>query len=116
MGRTIEPAPPRMRSGRTIAQRHIFSSAKVRRLLAAIDAGRPLPDLDPPLTALERQGKEKFNDFCGRCHGGPAQVTNLENRVSPPFDGSTNPVSLNVVVSNPPPNGFWVERDPWAEL
>ena len=87
-------------------QRHIFSSAKVRRLSAAIDAGRPLPDLDPPLTELERRGKEKFDDLCGRCHGGPAQVQNLENRIFPPFDGSTNPVSINIVVSNPPPNGF----------
>ena len=87
-------------------ERHIFSSAKVRKLSAAIDAGRPLPNLDPPLAALERLGKEKFNDFCGRCHGGPAQVRNLENRIFPPFDGSTNPASLNVVVSNPPPHGF----------
>jgi cytochrome c peroxidase len=87
-------------------QRHIFSSPKVRRLSAAIDAGRRLPDLDPPLTPFERVGKEKFDDFCRRCHGGPAQVENLENRVAPPFDGSTNPVSLNVVASNPPPSGF----------
>jgi cytochrome c peroxidase len=87
-------------------QRHIFSSAKVRKLSAAIDAGRPLPNLDPPLTAFERKGKEKFDDFCGRCHGGPAQVQNLENRIFPPFDGSTNPTSLNVVVSNPVPKGF----------
>lgn len=87
-------------------QRHIFSSAKVRKLSAAIDRGRPLPDLDPPLTAFEREGKEKFDNLCGRCHGGPAQVQNLENRIFPPFDGSTNPVSINVVVSNPPPTGF----------
>ena len=87
-------------------QRHLFSSAKVRKLSAAIDRGRPLPDLDPPLTELEREGKEKFDHFCGRCHGGPAQVQNLENRIFPPFDGSTNPVSINVVVSNPPPHGF----------
>jgi cytochrome c peroxidase len=87
-------------------QRHIFSSAKVRKLSAAIDKVQPFPDLDPPLTAFEREGKEKFDNFCGRCHGGPAQVQNLENRIFPPFDGSTNPVSLNVVVSNPPPLGF----------
>ena len=87
-------------------ERHIFSSAKVRKLSAAIDGGRPLPDLDPPLTPLERRGKTRFDDFCGRCHGGPAQVQNLENRIFPPFDGSTNPVSLNVVISNPPPHGF----------
>ena len=87
-------------------QRHIFSSARVRTLSAAISGGSALPDLDPPLTAFEREGKEKFDNFCGRCHGGPAQVQNLENRIFPPFDGSTNPVSLNVVVSNPPPLGF----------
>lgn len=87
-------------------QRHIFSSAKVRKLSDAIDAGGLLPDIDPPLTAFERQGKERFDFFCAKCHGGPAQVQNLENRIFPPFDGSTNPVSLNVVVSNPPPTGF----------
>jgi cytochrome c peroxidase len=87
-------------------QRHIFSSAKVRKLSEAIDAGGPLPDIDPPLTAFERRGKERFDFFCAKCHGGPSQTQNLENRVSPPFDGSTNPVSLNVVVSNPPPTGF----------
>jgi len=87
-------------------EQHIFSSAKVRKLSAAIDAGGAVPNLDPPLTAFERQGKAKFDDFCGRCHGGPAQVRNLENRIFPPFDGSTNPLSLNVVVSNPPPQGF----------
>jgi cytochrome c peroxidase len=87
-------------------QRLIFSSAKVKKLSDAIDAGGPLPDIDPPLTALERRGKERFDFFCARCHGGPAQVQNLENRIFPPFDGSTNPVSINVVVSNPPPTGF----------
>ena len=87
-------------------QRQIFSSARVRTLSAAIDRGDPVPNLDPPLTAFERKGKEKFDDFCGRCHGGPAQVHNLENRIFPPFDGSTNPVSINIVVSNPPPAGF----------
>jgi cytochrome c peroxidase len=105
----MEPtSPPTTAFLESVAEfeRHIFSSNKVRKLSGAIDAGRQLPDLDPRLTAFERKGKEKFDDFCGRCHGGPAQVQNLENRVSPPFDGSTNPVSLNVVVSNPPPAGF----------
>jgi cytochrome c peroxidase len=87
-------------------ERFIFSSSKVRTLSAAIDVNSPLPNLDPPLTAVEQQGKTKFDDFCGRCHGGPAQVQNLENRIFPPFDGSTNPLSLNVVISNPPPDGF----------
>ena len=99
----MEPtAPPSQPFLESVAefQRHIFSSAKVRKLSAAIDRGGPLPELDPRLTALEREGKEKFDNFCGRCHGGPAQVRNLENRIFPPFDGSTNPVSLNVIVSN----------------
>jgi cytochrome c peroxidase len=87
-------------------QRHIFSSAEVRKLSDAIDAGGPIPDIDPPLNALERRGKERFEFFCAKCHGGPSQTQNLENRIFPPFDGSTNPVSLNVVVSNPPPTGF----------
>ena len=87
-------------------ERHIFSSPRVRGLSAAIDRGAPVPSLDPPLDPLERKGKEKFDHFCGRCHGGPAQVRNLENRIFPPHDGSTNPVSINVIVSNPPPAGF----------
>ena len=105
----MEPTtPPSQEFLESVAefQRHIFSSAKVRKLSAAIDRGGPLPNLDPPLTDVEREGKEKFDNFCGRCHGGPAQVQNLENRIFPPFDGSTNPVSINVVVSNPPPLGF----------
>lgn len=87
-------------------QRHIFSSGKVKELSEAIDAGGSIPEIDPPLTAFEQLGKEKFNNFCAKCHGGPAQVQNLENRIFPPHDGSTNPVSVNVVVSNPPPAGF----------
>jgi cytochrome c peroxidase len=105
----MEPtAPPTQDFLESVAafERHIFSSAGVSTLSAAIDAGRPLPNLDPPLTAFERRGKERFDAFCGKCHGGPAQVQNLENRIFPPFDGSTNPSSINVVVSNPPPKGF----------
>jgi cytochrome c peroxidase len=105
----MEPAAPPTRAFlESVAefQRHLFSSRGVRALSAAIDAGAPLPDLDPPLTAIERRGKAKFDDFCRRCHGGAAQVQNLEHRIFPPFDGSTNPASLNVGVSNPVPRGF----------
>lgn len=105
----MEPThPPSREFLETVAEfeRHIFSSPQVKALSEAIDAGRPLPDLDPPLTPIEQLGKRKFDDFCGHCHGGPAQVQNLENRIFPPFDGSTNPTSLNVVISNPPPQGF----------
>jgi len=105
----MEPtAQPTQEFLETVAefQRHIFSSPQVKRVSDAIDAGAPAPDIDPPLTEFEQRGKEKFDFFCAKCHGGPAQVVNLENRIFPPFDGSTNPVSLNVVVSNPPPTGF----------
>jgi hypothetical protein len=87
-------------------QRHIFSSRRAAEVSRAIDAGQPPRDDDPPLTPLEQRGKERFQDLCAGCHGGPAQVQNLENRIFPPFDGSTNPVSLNVVISNPVPSGF----------
>jgi cytochrome c peroxidase len=87
-------------------ERQIFSDPRAQKISNAIDAGISPPDVDPPLTPFEQLGKKKFGDFCGRCHGGPAQVKNLENRIFPPFDGSTNPVSINVVVSNPPPQGF----------
>jgi cytochrome c peroxidase len=87
-------------------QRRIFSSAKVRRLSRAIERGEPPPDVDPELDPIERLGKERFEEFCGKCHGGPAQVENRENRIFPPFDGTTNPLSLNVGISNPLPAGF----------
>jgi cytochrome c peroxidase len=87
-------------------QRRIFSSEKVRRLSRAIERDDPLPDLDPELDPVEQRGKEKFEEFCAKCHGGPAQVENLENRIFPPFDGTTNPLSLNVGISNPLPAGF----------
>lgn len=105
----MQPAsPPSQEFLESVAefQRHLFSSGTARALSAAIDAGAPLPDADPPLTELERRGKAKFDDHCGRCHGGPAQVRNLEDRIFPPFDGSKNPVSLNVGISNPTPAGF----------
>jgi hypothetical protein len=88
-------------------QRHLFSSARAEAASHAIDAGATEVDYDGPrLNKLEKLGQQRFEDLCARCHGGPAQVQNLENRIFPPFDGSTNPVSLNVVVSNPPPTGF----------
>src|SRR5262249_16938197 len=35
----------------------------------------PLPDADPPLDALEQQGKAVFARSCAQCHGGPGQST-----------------------------------------
>jgi hypothetical protein len=100
--------PPSQRFLDSVAEfeRRLFSSVRARELSRILELGDNPPDLDPPLDALERRGKERFEELCARCHGGPAQVTNRENRIFPPFDGSTNPVSLNVVISNPPPTGF----------
>jgi cytochrome c peroxidase len=90
-------------------ERGLFATPAARRVAAALDAGSSAPDVDPPLTAIERRGKERFDFFCGKCHGGPAQVENRENRIFPPFDGSTNPKSLNVGISNPLPTGLTSE-------
>jgi cytochrome c peroxidase len=90
-------------------ERGLFANAGARRVAAALDAGLSAPEVDPPLTALERRGKDRFDFFCGKCHGGPAQVENLEDRIFPPFDGSANPKSLNVGVSNPLPSGLTSE-------
>jgi cytochrome c peroxidase len=105
----LEPsAPPSQEYIESIAyfERQLFTTAESRRVAAALRAGAPVPEVDPPLNDIERLGKQRFDDFCGQCHGGPAQVENRENRIFPPFDGSTNPRSLNVGVSNPLPQGM----------
>jgi cytochrome c peroxidase len=56
-------------------QRTRFTNSRVRALSEAIDAGTPLPDPDPPLTALEQQGKQVFGRACAHCHGGAGQST-----------------------------------------
>ena len=54
-------------------QRVLFTSSRVRELAEALRAGSaPLPDPDPPLDALEQQGKVVFVRACSQCHGGPA--------------------------------------------
>lgn len=103
--------PPTREFVDSVAQfeRGLFASAAGRRIATALAAGAPVPDVDPPLTAIERRGKERFEFFCGDCHGGPAQVENRENRIFPPHDGSTNPHSINVGISNPLPAGLTSE-------
>jgi cytochrome c peroxidase len=51
-------------------QQTLFSSTGVEALAAAMLTGAPLPDPDPELNELERQGKAVFNRACGQCHGG----------------------------------------------
>jgi len=47
-----------------------FSSPGVQQLALAMREGRKrLPDPDPPLNALEQQGKEVFKRACSSCHG-----------------------------------------------
>jgi cytochrome c peroxidase len=56
-------------------QRVLFTNNRVRQLAQAMRLGvDPLPDPDPPLDALETQGKAVFVRACAQCHGGPAQT------------------------------------------
>ena len=57
-------------------QNVMFSTPRVRALADAVRAGKtPLPDTDPPLSALATQGKQVFIRSCAQCHGGPGQST-----------------------------------------
>ena len=57
-------------------QNFLFSSQRVRALSDAIRTGATvLPDADPPLNALQQQGKVIFARACSQCHGGPGQST-----------------------------------------
>ena len=70
------PPPQRLLDDLNSFQRVLFTSQRVRALSEAIDAGvTPLPDADPPLDALELQGKAIFTRACAQCHGGPGQST-----------------------------------------
>ena len=54
----------------------LFSSPGVRALADAVSHHiTPLPDPDPPLNALEQQGKAVFIRACAQCHGGPGGST-----------------------------------------
>jgi cytochrome c peroxidase len=54
----------------------LFSSPRVRRLSDAVRHGvSPLPDIDPPLNALQTRGKATFVRSCAQCHGGPGMST-----------------------------------------
>jgi cytochrome c peroxidase len=57
-------------------QRVLFTNHRVRALSDAVRHGvTPLPDADPPLNNLERQGKTVFTRACSQCHGGPGMST-----------------------------------------
>jgi len=68
------PPPQRLLDDLSSFQRVLFTNGRVRTLSEAIDQGvTPLPDADPPLNALEQQGKSVFTRSCAQCHGGPGQ-------------------------------------------
>jgi cytochrome c peroxidase len=70
------PPPQRMLDDLAAFQRVLFTNERVRALSDAVSAGTvPLPDADPPLNALERQGKAVFGRACAHCHGGPGMST-----------------------------------------
>jgi cytochrome c peroxidase len=70
------PAPQQFLDDVAAFQLQLFTSPGLRALADAIDAGAdPLPDPDPPLDALEQQGKAVFARACAQCHGGPGQST-----------------------------------------
>jgi cytochrome c peroxidase len=69
-------APQRLLDDLSSFQRVQFTNRRVRALADAIGSDTtPLPDPDPPLTALEEQGKVVFIRACTQCHGGPRQST-----------------------------------------
>jgi cytochrome c peroxidase len=80
-------------------QRVLFSSSGVSTLAEAIREGTaPLPDPDPPLDALEQQGKAVFARACTQCHGGVGQSTpqapvirfhDIATQCPPPVDAVT---------------------------
>jgi cytochrome c peroxidase len=88
-------------------QDHLFSSQGVRHLARALEAGDPPPDPDPPLTALEQQGKATFEHFCASCHGGPTKTVNTDARFLPvpqrgPLPGAQAFVNISVQTPRPP--------------
>jgi cytochrome c peroxidase len=72
----VNPPEQRLLDDLASFQRVLFTNERVRALSDAVSAGTlPLPDADPPLNALEQQGKTVFVRACAQCHGGPGQST-----------------------------------------
>ena len=69
-------APERLLDDLAAFQLVQFTNDRVRDLSDAIKEGTtPLPDPDPPLNALEHEGKVVFVRACTQCHGGPRMST-----------------------------------------
>ena len=68
--------PPQLLDDIASFERTLFTNPRLVALADALRAGADsLPDADPPLNALEGQGKKIFDRACGQCHGGPGQST-----------------------------------------
>lgn len=76
----VQSAPaPALLDNLAAFQNNLFSSNGVRRLAEAIDEGATtLPDPDPWLNSVERQGKAVFTRACGQCHGGAGTSTPID--------------------------------------
>jgi Cytochrome c len=71
-----QPPAQRLLDDVSSFQRTLFTRPEVKDLADAIRAGSPvLPDPDPPLNALEQQGKAVFQRACAQCHGGVDQTS-----------------------------------------
>ena len=71
-----QPPSQRMLDDLSSFERNVFTRPHVRDLADAIRMGSPiLPDPDPPLTALQQQGKAVFERACTQCHGGADQTS-----------------------------------------
>ena len=78
-----------------------FSSFGAAAVSRAIAHGQPPPDPDPPLDALEAQGKALFQHHCVVCHGGPTQ-TQPDPAVSA-FVAAAGAVFQDIFISQPLP-------------
>jgi cytochrome c peroxidase len=71
-----QPPAPGLLDDLASFERTQFTSHRVSELAGDLRAGiTPPTDPDPPLTALEQQGKTVFTRACTQCHGGPNQTT-----------------------------------------
>ena len=91
-----QAAPQRLLDDLASFQRVLFTNHRVRALADAVRTGSlELPDPDPPLNRLERQGKAVFERACKQCHGGPGlstpefpvnRFTNISSQCPRPVD------------------------------
>ena len=69
------PPPQQLLDDLSSFQRVLFTNHRVRQVADAVAAGTEPSDPDPPLNALEQQGKVVFQRACAHCHGGAGQST-----------------------------------------